>query len=378
MTIPARSSFDGVRFGVATASLGMSPTHTLEDKFKALQAAGFNYTELGFEGFLNWVKQQVPDLPASTCPDGWGEGGEPDPSDDQIWNVLYSKAEDVKALAKSYGLTVLMLQPLNQFDGWPEGSPRANWVRRKAERWLPLCAKLGVEMLQVGSNDFRDATGSDDSTALDLRWLAELGARQQPPVKIAYEAWCFSWRVASWEHAWELVKKGDHPNLGLCLDVAHFPLAPGYGWDPLTGLGWTDDDVKGIVSRLRAVPADKIFYVELSDVLTPVIPLGQGSAFDDWRIQANSPRGDSFVWAVCGRPVPLVGKHAGKAVKGKHDLGGARVTETLKAILDTGFRGPMMFEMFEAIRMAEEDANIPGDYAQACAESQRKLVEALS
>jgi predicted xylose isomerase-like sugar epimerase len=87
--------------------------------------------------------------PASTCPDGWGEGGEPDPSDDQIWNVLYSKAEDVKALAKSYGLTVLMLQPLNQFDGWPEGSPRANWVRRKAERWLPLCAKLGVEMLQV-------------------------------------------------------------------------------------------------------------------------------------------------------------------------------------------------------------------------------------
>lgn len=40
--------------------------------------------------------------------------------------------------------------------------------------------------------------------------------------------------------------------------------------------------------------------------------------------------------------------------------------------------GPMMFEMFEAIRMAEEDANIPGEYAQACAESQRKLVEALS
>jgi sugar phosphate isomerase/epimerase len=62
MTIPARSSFDGVRFGVATASLGMSPMHTLEDKFKALQDAGFNYTELGFEGFLNWVKQQVPDL----------------------------------------------------------------------------------------------------------------------------------------------------------------------------------------------------------------------------------------------------------------------------------------------------------------------------
>jgi hypothetical protein len=38
----------------------------------------------------------------------------------------------------------------------------------------------------------------------------------------------------------------------------------------------------------------------------------------------------------------------------------------------------MMFEMFEAIRMAEEDPSIPIEYARACAESQRKLVEALS
>lgn len=43
-----------------------------------------------------------------------------------------------------------MLQPLNQFDGWPDDTKRGEWVKRKAEKWLPLCSKLRVEQLQVG------------------------------------------------------------------------------------------------------------------------------------------------------------------------------------------------------------------------------------
>lgn len=88
--------------------------------------------------------------PPSTCPPEWGEADEPDPSDTEIWDALYARAEDMIAYAKSFGLTILMLQPLNQFDGWPEGSKRADWVKRKAEKWLPLCSKLHVEQLQVG------------------------------------------------------------------------------------------------------------------------------------------------------------------------------------------------------------------------------------
>lgn len=87
--------------------------------------------------------------PPSTCPPEWSEADEPDPSDDAIWKALYAKAEDFKKLVAKYGMTCLVLQPLNQFDGWPEGSKRAKWVRRKAEKWLPLCSKLGVEQLQV-------------------------------------------------------------------------------------------------------------------------------------------------------------------------------------------------------------------------------------
>ena len=94
-----------------------------------------------------------------------------------------------------------------------------------------------------------------------------------------------------------------------------------------------------MIERMKRVPGDKIFYVELSDVLKPVIPLGKGSPYDEWREKTQSPRGDSFVWAICGRPVPLVGRDAGRQVKGEDDMGGARVVETLKAILSTGFKG---------------------------------------
>lgn len=168
--------------------------------------------------------------PESTCPPEWSEANEPDPSDEEIWQALYSLAADFVHLARKYGVKVVVLQPLNQFDGWPAGTERAEWVRRKAERWLPLCSKLGVEFLQVcfslisylvlaplrdwtnnwsqvGSNDWVDACAPDAKTAGDMRWIAELGARQDPPVKIAYEPWCFSDLRGEWEECYKTVQQ---------------------------------------------------------------------------------------------------------------------------------------------------------------------------
>lgn len=181
----------------------------------------------------------------------------------------------------------------------------------------------------------------------------------------------------------------NHSNLGLCLDTAHFPLAPDYGWDPVTGKGWTESQFQDMLERIRQVPGDKIFYVELADVLTPVTPLGKGSDFDAWREKAQSPRGDRFVWAVCGRPVPLIGKDAGRSIRSKDDMGGARVVESVSAILSTGYKGeyeaadkliligPFMYEMFEAISMEDSAIDVPYVYAEACAKSARLLDSAL-
>ncbi|KIR34912.1 hypothetical protein I352_02167 [Cryptococcus deuterogattii MMRL2647] len=363
-------------WGVATASLSMRPEDTIERKFTALQAAGFKNCELGFSGYMEWVRQQRPDLPPSTAPHEWAEAGEPDPSDEEIWKALFDHVPAMLSLAKSYDIKILMLQPLNQFEGWAAGSKRADWCRRKAERWMPLCSALGVEQIQVGSNDLLPADFEDAKVAEDMRWLAQFSSELKPPVKIAYENWSFGDRISSIEHAWKIVQMADHPNFGLCLDTAHFPLTLGYGWNPRTGEGWTEADFQNILSFIRALPVEKIFYVELSDVLPPVIPLGQGSPFDEWCNNAKTSRGDRFLWAMVARPVPLIGRDAGRSIKAESDMGGERVVEALRVILETGYNGPLMFEPFEALSM-EQGNDVPALYAQACAKAKQRLIEAI-
>ncbi|WWD01548.1 hypothetical protein V866_008493 [Kwoniella sp. B9012] len=365
------------RFGVATASLGFGKSHTIPAKFAALEKASYKYTEVGFGDYMSWVRSRRPDLPPSTCPEEWKEADEPDPEDEEIWNAMYEEASSFLELAESHGLSVLALQPLNQFDGWPEGSKRAEWVRRKAKRWLTLCSRLKVELIQVGANDYAEANALDSKTAEDLRWLAELGSQQDPPVKIAYEPWCFSKRVNDWEKVWELVQLGNHPNLGMCIDVAHFPLAPAYGWDPTTGKGWTDEQYEAMIERLKKVPGEKIFYLEISDVLKPVKPLGNGSPYDAWREKNKPHRGDIFTWTICGRPLPFVGKDAGRDVKSDDDLGGGRVLQSVEAVLNTGFKGPIMWEFFEALSMEKDESSVPELYAQACKVAEKVLIEKI-
>lgn len=190
----------------------------------------------------------------------------------------------------------------------------------------------------------------------------------------------------------------DHPNLGICIDTAHLALGAPYGFNPLTGKGYQEEQFQGVLDRLAAVPIDKIFYVELADVITPdpSKPLGQGSEFDEWQKVNPAPRGPAFVWAFCGRPVPLVGRNAGRSVENDRHLGGARVLDVLAKLFANGYRGesslrcsrhdrmgsdgtgPLMYEPFEAIHMADPSGDIPSVYANACSTSVRKIKEAFA
>ena len=176
------------------------------------------------------------------------------------------------------------------------------------------------------------------------------------------------------------------------MDTAQFPLARDYGWDPQTGKGWSEQQYQARMDRIRQIPGDKIFYVELSDVIAPSTPLYTGSRYDTWARESSTSRNDRFIWAICARPVPFVGLNAGTCVERPEDLGGARVWETFQAILQTGFQGtcvdvsrrlsmatdkagPIMFEVFEAAFMERGDVDIPGLYAQACAKSKQEILQ---
>lgn len=59
---PQRHSLATLPVGVATASMGMSPCHTLESKFAALCDAGFKNVEIGYHNYVSWVKERNPGL----------------------------------------------------------------------------------------------------------------------------------------------------------------------------------------------------------------------------------------------------------------------------------------------------------------------------
>lgn len=142
-------------------------------------------------------------------------------------------------------------------------------------------------------------------------------------------------------------------------------LTPDYGCDPLTGEGYSDMQFNEMITRLRKVPTEKIFYVELSEVLKPVIPLGQGSPFDTWREENKPAYGDRFTWCVCARPVT--------GVLQESQTGLARVAQVLSVLLDMGYSGPLMFESFEALEMQKSEKEVPLRYAKKYAEAWEEL-----
>ena len=116
-------------------------------------------------------------------------------------------------------------------------------------------------------------------------------------------------------------------------------ISPAYGFDPLTGKGCKDQDYTALLDRLRALPAEKIFYFEVSDVLPPRPPLTQGSDFDEWHEKKGTQGKERMTWVMNARSVPYIGRKAGKAVRGPDDMGSARVADVFDAILSTGFLG---------------------------------------
>ncbi len=87
--------------------------------------------------------------------------------------------------------------------------------------------------------------GGIDRCAADFRELGERAATRG--LRVGYEALAWGRFVCDHRDAWEIVRRADHPNVGLILDSFH-TLARGL--DP---------------ASIRAIPADRIFFVQLAD-----------------------------------------------------------------------------------------------------------------
>ncbi|WP_346623536.1 TIM barrel protein [Blastococcus montanus] len=185
---------------------------TLEDKLDATAAAGFDGIEL-FE----------PDLLASP----WA------PS-------------EVAARCADRGLTIDLYQPFRDLDSTDDDRFARNL--RRAEHKFDVMSRLGADTVLVCSSVGPDAVSDPDRLAEQLATLGDRAGRRG--LRIAYEALAWGAHVSTWEASWDVVRRADVPSVGLCLDSFH---VLSRGGDP-TGFA--------------AVPAEKLFFLQLADAPT--------------------------------------------------------------------------------------------------------------
>ncbi|KAL5342769.1 xylose isomerase-like protein [Aspergillus crustosus] len=320
----------------ATISLGApstSPEIPLGQKLTTLSSAGFSGIELAFPDLLSFAsslsKRQVA-------------------SDD--YPSLISAARKAKELAQHNGLSIMMLQPFSNFEGWPRGSQDRDEAFTRAKGWIEIMDAAGVDLLQVGSSDtplekLSPASSLRGDIVQDLKELADLLAARG--MRLAYENWCWSSHAPRWKDVWEIVREVNRENVGLCLDT--FQSAGGEWGDPTTESGLIGGVEAGSkegeeLSRrfeksmqelAETVPAEKIYLLQISDAYRPLSSSSSSDAkpapFEAKVVEGTAPRGR---WSHDFRPMP-------------YDGGYLPIEAVGRAVLKTGFRGWFSMEIFD-------------------------------
>jgi 3-dehydroshikimate dehydratase len=197
---------------------------------------------------------------------------------------------DVGQLCRDLGLTICAFQPFRDFEGMGEPQRARNFAR--AERKFDLMGELGTDLLLVCSNVSPTSQGGIDRAAADFRALGERAAGRN--VRVGFEALAWGRHVNDYRDAWEIVRRADHPAIGVILDSFH-ALAPSFP-----------------VTPIESIPADRIFLVQLADA--PKLGL------------------DVLSWSRHFRCFP-----------GQGDL---PVAAFMQAVLATGYNGPWSLEIF--------------------------------
>ena len=197
---------------------------------------------------------------------------------------------EVGQMVRDHGLEITLFQPFRDFEGLPQ--PLRAKAFDRAERKFDLMQDLGTDLVLICSSVHPRALGGTDRAAADLHELGERAAKRG--LRVGYEALAWGRYVNDHRDAWEIVRRADHPNVGVILDSFH---TLGRGIDADT---------------IRRIPGDKIFFVQLADA--PAIEM------------------DLLYWSRHFRNMP-----------GEGDLD---VTGFMRAVMATGYDGPISLEIF--------------------------------
>ena len=146
-------------------------------------------------------------------------------------------------MVRDHGLEIALFQPFRDFEGMPE--PQRQRTFDRAERKFELMGELGADLILICSNVSPLSLGGVDRAAEDFRELGERAAAHG--IRVDYEALAWGRHVHDHRDTWEIVRRADHPNIGIILDSFH------------TLARKIDPD------SIRSIPGDWIFFVQLAD-----------------------------------------------------------------------------------------------------------------
>jgi len=198
--------------------------------------------------------------------------------------------EDVRRMCEDLGLNIDIFQPFRDFEAMPEPFRTRNLDR--AERKFDVMQALGTDLVLVCTTTHPAAIDDNERAIADFREMAERAARRG--LRIGVEGLAWSRFNNRWRQVWDIVTKVDHPNCGLIVDSFH-----------TLSLG---DDPSGIAN----IPGEKLFYVQLADA--PKLSM------------------DVLSWSRHFRNFPG---------QGQLDCAGF-----VRAVLDSGYAGPLSLEIF--------------------------------
>ncbi|KAL4949568.1 xylose isomerase-like protein [Aspergillus filifer] len=337
---------------IPTMSLSKPGLHTLDHKLRSAASHGYTGIELFIDDLTHF---------ASLAP--FNQKAKP----------LHAAAEYTSTLAQSLNLTILCLQPFGFYEGLIDRTQTERLLSEKLELWFELCTLLKTDLIQIPANflpknpetNTPQTTGDMEIIVSDLQRIADIGLHRG--FRFVYEALCWSNHVDTWESSFEVVKRVDRPNFGLCLDS--FNIAGRIYADPASPTGKTANAEKAVtesMARLRALASSgeldikKIFYIQLVD--------GE---------RLSSPLDSKHPFYVQGQPARMNWSRNARLFPCEEERGGyLPVVEIARTFLDIGFRGWVSLELFSRTCNDSRYETVD-EHAERGVRSWERLVEAL-
>lgn len=192
----------------------------------------------------------------------------------EIWQENVQAAQGgaaaIRAQAQRLNLSFTNCQVLRDFAGAPLALREEK--RRQAQQFFQLAQAIGCRTVQAPACTRKDCQADliDD----DLRWLSAEAARHD--LRVMYEPMAWSAVDNRLYPTWQRLKRLDLPNVGLVVDLFH--------------IAARGDDA----SVLDAIPAERIYEVQLCDMAEAVTPDNMAQLMDTARHRRLLP-GDGIL-----------------------------------------------------------------------------------